>query len=144
MTQVENQTVHSGHTIRIKVNGATVGKAQGLDARRSFGTEGVYEIGSIMPQELVHNRYEGSLTLDRFFIRRNDLVKQGIAALDDSVLQMAVLDFELVDNYTDETVRIYKGCRIQEYSESFRVGTIAGEHATFLYQKAMDGSEGNK
>jgi hypothetical protein len=127
------QTVHSGATILIKVNGITIGRAQALDGRRSYGTEGVYEIGSIMPQEFVNNRYEGSLSLERFFVRKNDLVKAGVASLGEEVLKKDMLTFEVIDKYTEETVRCYYGCSISEYSESFRVGAIAGENATMLY-----------
>ena len=63
MATVDDQTVHSGHTINIKVGTAIVGKAQGIDGERNFGTEGVYEIGSIMPQEHINLRYEGSINL---------------------------------------------------------------------------------
>jgi hypothetical protein len=127
------QTVHSGATLLIKINNVVVGRAQSLDARRSFGTEGLYEIGSIMPQEFVSNRYEGSITLERFFVRNNDLVKAGVASLGEEVLKKDLLTLEVIDKYTEKTVRCYYGGTISEYSENFRVGAISGENATFLY-----------
>lgn len=139
MAHVKNQTVHSGHTIKIKAKGKVVGRAQGIDGDRSFGTEGVYEIGSIMPQEHIHNRYEGSLTMERFFVRTEDLTELGLASLGEEVLKRNIFTFEIEDNYTGKLVRSYHGVSIVNYRENFRVGAIAGENATFTYLFARDG-----
>ena len=129
----DTQSVHAGHTIFIRVNNQRVGRAQAIDGERSFGTEGIYEIGSIMPQEHINNRYEGSLNIERFFMRNKDLAKIGLAALGEEVLRRGIITFEVVDNYTGEVVRAYYGCTIVTYRETFRVNAIAGENATFTY-----------
>lgn len=91
MATQANQSVHSGNTVLLKVNGTVIGRAQSLDGRRSFGTEGVYEIGSIMPQEHINNRYEGTVSLERFLIKKDDLAKVGMSALGEkSLLQMSL------------------------------------------------------
>ena len=54
MATQRSQTVHNGCTVLLKVKGKVVGRAQSLDGRRSYGTEGVYELGSIMPQEHIN------------------------------------------------------------------------------------------
>lgn len=139
MATQKDQTVHSGNTILIKWKGNAIGRAQGLDARRSYGTEGVYEIGSIMPQEHIHNRYEGSFTLERYLVRKQDMIKLGIASLGEGILDIGELDFEVIDKVTGSTVRVYSGCTCSDHSENFRVGAISGENATFLYKSARDG-----
>lgn len=133
MATAVNQTVHTGHTINIRVGSTIVGRAQGIDGERSFGTEGVYEIGSIMPQEHVNNRYEGSLSMERFFVRKNDLKRAGLASTDEDVLSKDVITVEIVDKYTGAVVRSYHGCTIVTYRETFRVNSIAGENATWTY-----------
>lgn len=133
MATQANQTVHSGNTVLLKVNGAVVGRAQSLDGRRSFGTEGVYEIGSIMPQEHVNNRYEGTVQLERFLIKTADLAKVGMAALGEEILTKDIIDIEVIDKATGNTVRVYRGCTAVDYSENFRVGAISGENASFQY-----------
>lgn len=133
MATQANQTVHSGNTVLLKVNGAVVGRAQSLDGRRSFGTEGVYEIGSIMPQEHVNNRYEGTVQLERFLIKTADLARVGMAALGEEILTKDIIDIEVIDKATGNTVRVYRGCTAVDYSENFRVGAIAGENASFQY-----------
>jgi len=130
---VTDQTVHAGHTINIRIGTTIVGRAQGIDGERNFGTEGVYEIGSIMPVEHINMRYEGSFSIERFFVRDNDLVKIGLGALGEEVLRKGVLTVEILDKIKGTVVRAYHGCTIANYRETFRVGSIAGENATFMY-----------
>lgn len=143
MATQANQTVHSGNTVLLKVKGVVVGRAQSLDGRRSFGTEGVYEIGSIMPQEHINNRYEGTVSLERFLIKKADLAKIGMAALGEEVLTTDIIDIEVVDKITGETVRVYRGCTVVDYSENFRVGAISGENASFQYLSCDRGTATN-
>lgn len=140
MATQKNQSVHSGNTLLLKVKGTVVGRAQSLDGRRSFGTEGVYEIGSIMPQEHINNRYEGTVSLERFLIKKKDLAKVGMAALGEEILTTNVIDIEVIDKDTKETVRVYRGCTCSDYSETIRVGAICGENATFQYLSCDKGT----
>jgi hypothetical protein len=133
MATAAKQSVHSGHTINIRIGATIVGRVQGLDGERSFGTEGVYEIGSVMPQEHVYNRYEGTLTMERFFVRNKDLAKAGYASVGEEVLKQDIITIEVVDKYTGKVVRSYHGCSIVNYRETFRVNSIAGENATWTY-----------
>lgn len=87
MATALQQSVHSGHTILLKIKGEIIGRAQGIDGRRSFGTEGVYEIGSIMPQEHINLRYEGTATMDRFLVKKKSLKDLGLASLGEEVLR---------------------------------------------------------
>jgi len=140
MASIANQSVHAGHTIRLKIDGQEIGRAQSIDGRRSFGQEGVYEIGSIMPQEHVPLRYEGTVTLDKFKIRKKSLAELGLAKFGVGILNMDVIDIEVTDNYTGDIVVVYRGCSLQDYSESFRANAIAGENATWTYLSADQGT----
>lgn len=133
MATQAKQTVHSGNTVLLKVKGVVVGRAQSLDGRRSFGTEGVYEIGSIMPQEHINNRYEGTVALERFLIKIDDLAQVGMAALGEEILNTDVIDIEVIDKLTGKAVRVYRSCTCVDYAETFRVGAICGENASFQY-----------
>ena len=148
MASQSKQTVHNGATVLIQLGGATVGRAQGLDSRRSFGTEGVYEVGSIMPQEHVYQRYEGSITLERFLIKRDaevpsgyikDLATNESVGLGEDILTKDVLDIIVIDKASGNTIRAYRRCTASEYSENFRVGAISGENATFYYMSSDSG-----
>lgn len=138
MASASEQKTHTGHTILLKIKGNTIGRAQGIDGERSFGTEGIYEIGSIMPQEHVNNRYEGSVNIERFLVRNTDLARAGYASLGEEVLKKNVITLEVVDKYTGNIVRRYHGCTIVTYRETFRVNAIAGENATFTYLRASN------
>lgn len=133
MARQIDQTVVTGNTVLLKVKGVVVGRAQSLDGRRSFGTEGVYEIGSIMPQEHVNQRYEGTVQLERFLIRKDDLAQVDMAALGEEILQKDIIDIEVIDKDSEQPIRVYRGCTCVDYTENFRVGAISGENASFQY-----------
>lgn len=141
MAMLEKQTVYTGHSILIKVKGNVVGRAQGLDARRSFGTEGVYEIGSIMPQEHIPLKYEGTATLERFMLKKSSLREIGLASLGEDVLNKDIFDFEVIDKLTGKMIRVYRSCTISDYTETFKVGAICGENATFQYLDCSDNTD---
>jgi hypothetical protein len=140
MASVAQQQSHAGHTIRLKIDGKEVGRAQSVDGRRSFGQEGQYEIGSIMPVEHVALRYEGSVTLDKFKIRKKSLAELGLAKLGVGILNMNVIDIEITDRFTGDIIVVYRGCSLQDYSESFRANAIAGENASWQYLSADQGT----
>ena len=140
MSTIASQQVHAGHTIKIKIGGQTVGRIQSIDGRRSFGQEGVYEIGSIMPKEHVALRYEGSISVDKFMIRKTTLQKIGLAKYGVGILNQDVLDIEVTDSYTGDIITVYRGCSLQDYSETHRVNAISGENASFAYLSADDGT----
>lgn len=99
MASVMEQTVHAGHTISIKYKGTTIGRIQGFDGERSYGTQGVYEIGSIMPQEHIPLRYEGSLSVERFFVRKSSLHGIGLGSLGREILKKGVIDIVVESKY---------------------------------------------
>lgn len=140
MASVTQQTAHAGHTIRLKIGGQEVGRAQSVDGRRSFGQEGQYELGSIMPQEHVALRYEGSVTFDKFKIRKKSLKDLGLATFGVGILKMNVIDIEITDRFTNDIVVVYRGCSLQDYSENFRVNAISGENASWAYLSADQGT----
>ena len=81
MASEAKQTVHTGNTVLLMIKGKPVGRAQSASGRREYGTTGVYEIGSIMPQEHVYLRYEGTLTVERLRMKKENFAKLGYASL---------------------------------------------------------------
>lgn len=94
-----------------------------------------------MPQEHINNRYEGTVSMERFLIKKNDLAKAGMAALGEEVLKHDVIDIEVIDKATKQTVRCYRGCTCVDYSENFRVGAISGENASWQYLSCDTGDK---
>ncbi|CAJ1315914.1 hypothetical protein [Paenibacillus nuruki] len=136
MSVVKDQPAHAGHTIRLKIKGAEVGRAQSISGRRSFGTENQYEIGSIMPQESVALRVEGTVTLEKYRIRKKSLAELGLSSYGIGILNMDVFDIEVTDKYTNDIVIVYRSCTLQESSETFTAGAMSGENATWTYLSA--------
>lgn len=133
MASEAKQTVVTGATVLLKIDGATVGRAQSIDPRVTYGTEGVYEIGSIMPQEHVQNRYEGTFTLERYMLRETDLAHAGYIGLGEDILQKDIIDIEVINKLDNKTLRVYRGCTFSDYTNTIRANAIAGENATVQY-----------
>lgn len=133
MASLANQTVQSANTVYFMIKNVPIARAQSISSERSFGTQGVYQIGSIMPQEHVYLRYEGSVTVERFRMKKENLASLGFAALGEEVLQMDIMDIVLYDNITQEVVIAYRGCSIDSYNESVSVGEISSEQARFYF-----------
>ena len=133
MASEAKQTVVTGATVLLKIDGTTVGRAQSIDPHVTFGTEGVYEIGSIMPQEHVQNRYEGTFTLERYMLRETDLAHAGYIGLGEDILQKDIIDIEVINKLDNKTLRVYRGCTFSDYTNTIRANAIAGENATVQY-----------
>lgn len=139
MASIYEQTTVSGNLILIKIDGHVIGRAQSLDPRINFGTEGVYEIGTIMPQEHIQLRYEGSFTLSRFLLRKDNLVEAGYMGIGEDILQKGIIDIEIQNKIDNKTLRVYRGCTFTDYTENHRANAISGEDATVQFLSADTG-----
>lgn len=133
MASIYSQKTLTGNLILLKIKGQTVGRAQSIDPNTSYGTERVYELGTIMPQEDVHLKYDGKLTLDRFMLRNENLVNAGYVGLGEDILKKDIIDIEVIDSSNNKTIRVYRGCTFTDYTNTFRANAIAGENATVFY-----------
>lgn len=136
MATQKQQSVHTGNTVLLMVNGKVIGRAQSIDGERQYGTTGVYEIGSIMPQEHVYLRYEGTITLNRFRMKKESLDQLGLAALGEDILKRGVIDIVVMDNLSKQVIITYRGCTAESLSETFSVGEITAEDSTWQYLTA--------
>lgn len=133
MARVQDQSVETGNTIYLMIQNTPIGRAQTLTAQRSFGTEGVYEIGTIMPQEHVFLRYTGSLTMERYRMKKQSLASLKFAAMGEEVLSIPVIDIVTVDNLSKSVMEAYRGCSINTYNTEYRANQITGENAEWFF-----------
>lgn len=136
MSTVANQSVNTANRIYIMAQNHLVARAQSLSAQRSFGTEGVYEIGSIMPHEHVYLKYTGSVTLERFRMVSSSLASAqmgAIAALGEDILNKDIITINVMDSITKDLVESFHGCSASSYSTSYRANQIVTESIEFLY-----------
>ncbi|MDQ0719809.1 hypothetical protein QF049_001070 [Paenibacillus sp. W4I10] len=144
MSIVKDQPAHAGHTVRLKIGGIEVGRGQRLSGNRSFGTENQYEIGSIMPQESVPLKVDGSISLEKYRIRKKSLAELGLSSYGAGILNMNVIDIEVTDKYTGDIVIVYRSCTLSESSEDFSANAMSGENATWKYLSADYGTPETK
>lgn len=135
MATVENQTVNTGNRIYIMARAQLIARAQSLTADRNFGTEGVYELGSIMPAEHVYLKYTGTLTLERFRMVSDNLASQKmqIAALGRDILQKDIITITVMDSVTHGVVESFYGCTASSYNTAYRANQIVTESINFFY-----------
>lgn len=133
MATERKQTVHSGNTVYIMIDGHVVGRAQSASGQRSYNTTGVYEIGTIMPQEHVYLKYEGSINVERLRMKKENFANLGIASLGEDILKRDIFDLVVVDNLTKDVIISYHGCSAENYNEEFRANEIVTESINFLY-----------
>lgn len=127
--------MNTANRIYLMAGNNLVGRAQSLTANRSFGTEGVYEIGSIMPQEHVYLKYSGSVSLERFRMISNNLASatMGIAALGEDILQKDIITINVFDSVTKNLVESFYGCSASSYNTSYRANSIVTESIEMLF-----------
>ena len=136
MATQAKQKVHTGNTIYLSINGNPVGRAQSIEGSRSYGTEAIHEIGSIMPQEHVYLRYEGTISLSKMRMKQESLDQMGIGALGEEILERDVIDVVVFDKLTGQVIVSYNGCSANDMSESFATGEVSTEDITFSYLSA--------
>lgn len=112
-----------------------IGRAQSLTANIDYGTEGVYQLGSIMPQEHVYLKYTGTLTLERFRMALDSLADKNLdlARLGVDILTKDVVLINVTDNVTNQVIQAFYGCTASKYSSSFRANQIVTESIDFFY-----------
>lgn len=127
--------MNTANRIYLMAGNNLVGRAQSLTANRSFGTEGVYEIGSIMPAEHVYLKYSGSVSLERFRMISNNLASatMGIAALGEDILQKDIVTINVFDSVTKNLVESFYGCSASSYNTSYRANSIVTESIEMLF-----------
>lgn len=135
MATVAGQTVNTGNRIYIMAANNLIARAQSLTANRSYGTEGVYELGSIMPQEHVYLKYTGTLTLERFRMVADNMAskKLDLARLGEDVLQKDIVTINVMDSVTKGVVESFFGCTASQYNTSYRASQIVTESIDFFY-----------
>ncbi len=140
----------AGHDVIITLNGYEVGRAQSISGTRDFGIEQVMEVGSMKPQEFVPLRFSGSITLERYLVRNDDLLKilknRSIPydlSKEGLILLHSVSGFgiEVRDKYTGKLIRAYEKCVFSSSDETIAAAGIAGERATIIYADARGDTE---
>lgn len=144
MASKSNQRVRSHLQARIYLGSTNIGsgRLQSFDADHDFGTQAVHGVGDYEAAEHVYLKFNGTITLEAFMVRDDDLTNLKVAALGAGILELDVLDIYVKDE-EEAIMRVYRDCTIQRYRESIREGQICGENATVFFRTA-DKGDGDK
>lgn len=131
------QTTVTANMIALTMNGNLIGRAQNASSQVQYGTEGVYEIGSIYPAEHVYTKYEGTLTLERVMLVNKSLADLHIAPLGDDVLSTGTIDVVIKNKDAgNKVIAAFIGCTAQNYSMDVRANQMVSETVNMTYLKA--------
>ena len=142
MASINNQTDQTGNRIYIQIKNHVIARAQSLSGSRSYGTQGIYQIGSIMPQEHVYLKYTGTISLERFRMIKDNLASatMDIARLGEDILTQDILDINVVDALTKQLSISYRGCTANSYAENTRANEVVSENIEFSYLTSTNSS----
>ena len=133
---VAQQTV-SSNMIEIAYAGTRLGRAQNASSEIQYGTQGVYEIGDIFPQEHVYLKYEGTLTLERAMLIKQSLADLGLAGLGADILSTGTVNITIKDKTNGgRIIAAYIGCTGQNYSLRVEANNIVSETLNMVFLKA--------
>ena len=123
--------------IEITYDGKRLGRAQNASSEIQYGTQGVYEIGDIFPQEHVYLRYEGTLTLERAMLSKQSLADLGLAGLGADILSTGTVNIVIKDKINGgRIIAAYLGCTGQNYSLRVEANNIVSETLNMVFLKA--------
>ena len=142
-TRISHQESESANLILIQAFGKVIGRAQSCSSEIQYGTQGVYEIGSIMPQEHVFLKYEGTLTLERVRVRKNSLVDFGLTQVDEHILEQGLVNIIIMDKYTQTVTLAYYNCSAVNYQISNRANELVTETLNMTYLSAGNNNTNN-
>lgn len=130
------QTV-TANNISLTIQDHTIGRAQNASSRVEYGTQGVYEIGSIFPAEHVYTKYEGTLTLERVLLWNQNLAEMHLAPLGEDVLATGTTNVVIKNkDNSNKVICAYIGCTAQNYSMNVQANTMVSETLNMVYLKA--------
>lgn len=131
------QSTVTANMIELTIGGKRIGRAQNASSRVDYGTQGVYEIGTIFPTEHVYLKYEGTITLERVLLLNNSLASMHLAPLGDDVLQTGTVNIVIKNkDNSNEVLCAYIGCTAQNYSMEVRANSMVQETVNMTYLKA--------
>ena len=135
MASINNQKVHTGNRIYIQIKNHVIARAQSLSGSRSYGTQGIYQIGSIMPQEHVYLKYTGTISLERYRMIKDNLASatMEVANLGEDILQQDTLDINVVDALPQQLSSSYRGSTAVSDAESTRALEVVSVNIEFSY-----------
>ena len=135
MADLANQIAQGGHVVRIKAGGLIIGYGRSSQFTQDYGTQPLYALGDVAPAEHTPMQWAAQITLDQFVIHQAKLGEavqlMNLAPMGPrEALDVGLIDFEVLDD-VDNTVMVYQGCTVGQFSYQITANQFSGQNATF-------------
>jgi hypothetical protein len=117
-----------------------VGFAQTVSHSFDFGTEGLYGVGTSLPQEIQQLRTAPQITIDSFALTQKGLQTLGYPANIASILSNTEFNFYIVDGQSQEALYTYVGGVASNFNENIPANRPITDAITFLCIDVLDSS----
>lgn len=115
-----------------------IGFAQTTGHGWDFGTEGMYGIGTAMPQEIQQLRVAPQFSLDSFALTDNGLALLGYPSNLASVLANNSFNMHVIDGVTGDSLFTYVGAVASNFNENIPANQPVTDTISFLALDVLD------
>lgn len=132
--QQTNYKARNANSVIILIGSQPIGFAQTLPLRYSFGTEGLYGIGSAMPQEIQQLKVAPEFTLTSFSLTNAGLTAIGVPVTTplNAILANNQFNMLVVDGQTKAPLFTYVGAQAQNFDSQVQANQVVTETTSWL------------
>lgn len=137
----QSQTAYrarNGNSVLCLIGDQPVGFAQTVTHTFDFGTEGIYGVGTSLPQEIQQLRVAPQITIDSFALTEKGLATLGYPVNLASILANTQFNFYIVDGLTQQPLFAYIGGVASNFNESVPANRPITDAITFLCMDVLD------
>lgn len=134
MVQAVNQKTYTSATVLLQLDNKIIGVGQNATGTENFNVIPVPEgFGSIMPMEHAITEWSATVSMDKFYLRKNSLVEMGVAPSGSGILKMKPINISFIDSLdTSRTLTVFMDCTLQTREFTVTHNAVVGERATWL------------
>ena len=130
--QQNTYRVRNANSVTVLIGDEPIGFAQAVSHTFDFGTEGLYGVGSSLPQEIQQLRSAPQITIDSFALTNYGLDVLGQPTNLAYVLANNNFNFCVVDGTTGQAIYTYVGGVAQNFSENIPANQPITDAISFL------------
>jgi hypothetical protein len=128
----------NANSVTILIGDQPIGFGQTLAHTFDFGTEGIYGIGTAMPQEIQQLRVAPQITIDSFALTQKGLQVLGYPINLASILSNTQFNIFVTDGTTQQPLFTYVGCVASNFNENIPANRPITDAITFLAMNVLD------
>lgn len=137
---VKNHKTLSGNIVTVQIDGQPVGRALNVRYDEDFGTEPIYEVGSMLPAELIPQRWSCRLSIEKYALRERAFDGLNVAYSEDILLKN-LFDLIVKDRTTGKIIHLFRGCVQANAGGQIAANRPVNQNATFYAMDHLSGDE---